>query len=279
MLLIKKGGGLPLQLTDGEGEIGVGEGLVAQREVPPLAVEGLEAVTEHRVTENHAVGKLLSGDGATSRALMVITSILAHLGVSAEVGMALRTEPVEGAAHVNFLLCAHVEESNVDSAAAGVSALLHDVFLLKQHALGQIGIEVGLHERIADICSPSYEVIDTPLRAVGIVDFQPIAHLLHVVADGTQAVGCLPGEQSGRLFITIDALPHKIIGAEIAYFKNGIGHCIGECNELAGIVGSRNRCGLAADGITDTKDSKSTEEESRNEDAISFLLHNDSGID
>ena len=279
MLLIKKGGGLPLQLTDGEGEIGVGEGFVAQREVPPLTIESLEAVTEHCVAENHAVGELLSGDGATSWTLMVITSILACLGVSAEVGMALRTEPVEGAAHVDFLLCAHIKESNVDSAAASVSALLHDVFLLEQYALGQVGIEVGLHERIADICSPSHEVVDTPLWAIGIVDFQPVAHLLHVVTDGTQTVGSLPSEQGGGLFIAIDALPHKIIGAKIAYFENGIRHCIGECDELAGIVGGCNRCGLAADGITDAKNCKSTEEESRDENAISFLLHNDSGID
>ena len=47
MLLIKKGGGLPLQLADGEGEIGVGEGFVAQREMPPLAIESLKAVTEY----------------------------------------------------------------------------------------------------------------------------------------------------------------------------------------------------------------------------------------
>ena len=51
-----------LQLPDGEGEIGIGEGLVLQREVPPLGVEGLEAVSEHGAAQNHSVLELLGGD-------------------------------------------------------------------------------------------------------------------------------------------------------------------------------------------------------------------------
>ena len=42
-------------------EVCRGVGLVLQGEVPPLAAEGLEAVTEHGVAQNHAVGELLGG--------------------------------------------------------------------------------------------------------------------------------------------------------------------------------------------------------------------------
>lgn len=44
-----------------EGEVGIGEGLVLQGKVPPLSVERLEAVTEHGLSQNHAVLELLFG--------------------------------------------------------------------------------------------------------------------------------------------------------------------------------------------------------------------------
>ena len=47
-----------------EGEIGVGEGFVLQREMPPLRVERLEAVTEHGLAQDHAVLELFGGDAA-----------------------------------------------------------------------------------------------------------------------------------------------------------------------------------------------------------------------
>ena len=48
-----------LELFHGESEVGVREGLVLQREVPPLAVDALETMTEHRVPEDMSVGNLL----------------------------------------------------------------------------------------------------------------------------------------------------------------------------------------------------------------------------
>ena len=82
--------------------------------MPPLAVEGLESVAEHRLAQDHAVGELLSCDAAACGTLAVITRIFARFGIAAEVGMALRTEPVEGAAHVEFFLRRHVEECQVN---------------------------------------------------------------------------------------------------------------------------------------------------------------------
>ena len=45
-----------------ESEIGVREGLVLQCEVPPLAVQRLEAVAQHRGAQDHAVAELLRRD-------------------------------------------------------------------------------------------------------------------------------------------------------------------------------------------------------------------------
>ena len=56
-----------IQLLDGESEIGVGERLILQGEVPPLGIERLKAVAHHNLTQNHTVMELLGGDGATNR--------------------------------------------------------------------------------------------------------------------------------------------------------------------------------------------------------------------
>ena len=55
---------LLIQLFDGEGEIGFRERLVLQGEVPPLRIEGLKAVAEHGLTQNHTVLELLGGNAA-----------------------------------------------------------------------------------------------------------------------------------------------------------------------------------------------------------------------
>ena len=90
--------------------------------MPPLAVEGLESVAEHRLAQDHAVGELLSRDASACGTLAVITRIFARFGIAAEVGMALRTEPVEGAAHIEFLFRGHVEEGEIDGGTACVAA-------------------------------------------------------------------------------------------------------------------------------------------------------------
>ena len=98
-------------MPDGEGEIGVGEGLVPQGEVPPLGIDGLETVAQHGLTQNHTVLELLGGD-ATFRigwTLAVVAGVLTGLRIAAEVGMTLGAEPVEGTAHIHFFLCRHVE--------------------------------------------------------------------------------------------------------------------------------------------------------------------------
>ena len=108
------------KLLNWKGEIGVGEGLVLEGEVPPLAIIGLEAVTQHSRAENHTVGELRGGDG-------VILTVFHSLGVATAVGMALAAEPVEGATHVELFLCGHIEEREVERGAARMTTLLSNI--------------------------------------------------------------------------------------------------------------------------------------------------------
>ena len=96
-------------LSDREGKIGIREGLVLQGEVPPLAIEGLEAVSQHSLSQYHAVLELFGGDATTYRTLAVVACVFARFRIAAEVRMALWAEPVEGTAHVELFFRLHVE--------------------------------------------------------------------------------------------------------------------------------------------------------------------------
>ena len=84
-------------LVHGEGEIGVREGLIAEREVPPLTVEGLETMAEHGLAEDHPVGKLLRGDASAYRTLVVVPGIFSGFRITTEIWMTFGAEPVKGA--------------------------------------------------------------------------------------------------------------------------------------------------------------------------------------
>ena len=205
--------------------------------MPPLGVEGLESVVEHGLAQQHAVGKLHGGDAAARRRLAVVAGVFARLGIAAEVGMALGTEPVEGAAHVELFLGLHIEEGEVNGASARVAALGHDVLLVEEYTLVEVGIEVGLHQRVGDVLGPAHEVVNALLRTVGIVDFQAVALLSHVVAHLLQCCCGLLGKQGRGLLVAVDALAHEVVGAEVAYLQYGVGHGIGKGDELAAVVG------------------------------------------
>ena len=206
-----------IQLLDREGEIGVGERLILQGEVPPLGVERLKAVAHHSLTQDHAVLELFGGDAAfrSGRALAVITSVLTRFRITAEVGVALGTEPVEGAAHIDFLLRRHVEQRQVKGRATRMTALQTDVVLREEHAFDKVRIEVGLHKRVDYILCPAYEMVNTLLRTVCIVDLYAIALGLHIIAHSFQAVCSLLGKQCYRRFVAVDARTHEIVCAKI----------------------------------------------------------------
>ena len=168
-------------------------------------------MTQHDVAQHHAVAELLGSDATADGRLVVVAVVLSGDRVAAEVRMTLRTEPVEGASHVYFFLGVHVEEGEVDGAAPRMSAFLGDIVLCEEHALVEVGIEVGLHAGVGNVFRPAHEMVDGLLRPVGIVDFQTVAFCLQLVAHGAQFVGSLSGEHRLRLEIAVDALAHKVV--------------------------------------------------------------------
>ena len=149
----------------GEGEVGVGIRLVLEGEMPPLLIVWLEAMLEHHCAENHPVLELLGGDVA-------VPIVLLGVGVAAEVGVALSAEPVESAAHIHFLAPGHVEQRQVDRAAAAVSGFFGNIALRKQDGFVQRRIKIRFHADIADLFCPSHEMVDRPLGTVGVIDFE-----------------------------------------------------------------------------------------------------------
>ena len=147
--------------------------------------------------------------------------------------MALGAKPVERAAHIQLLLRLHVEEREVNRRASRVSALGTDIFPFEEDALVEVGVEILAHQRVGNVLRPAHEVVDGPLGTVGIVDFQAIAHRLHVVADGLQAVCRLARQQGSRFEIAVDARADEVVCAEVPDFQNGIGHGIGQRHELS----------------------------------------------
>lgn len=75
-------------------------------------------MTHHCLTEHHAIVELYGCEAVTGR-------IIKRSRIATEVWMALVTEPIEGATHIEFLLCLHVEERQIkcraNAAMAGVS--------------------------------------------------------------------------------------------------------------------------------------------------------------
>ena len=101
-------------------KVSIGEGLILQREVPPLTTDRFETMTHHRPTQDHAVSKL-GRRNAT------------------EIRMTLGAEPVERTSHIHLLLRIHIEESQIHRTAPGMTALLCDITLREEHALIEIG--------------------------------------------------------------------------------------------------------------------------------------------
>ena len=208
----------------GEGEEGLGVGLVLQREVPPLGADGLEAVTEHGLAENHAVAELLGSEG-------VVGTILARLRVAATIGVALITKPVEGSTHVDLFLSTHVEEGEVDRRATRVTALLGDIAEAEEVFLVDLRIEIGTHQRVVEVFAPADEMVDGTLGTVGVIDFDAVPLLDELVADSLQAVGGFLCHQGRGLLVTVNPGADEVVGTEITYLQNGIRHHVGDIHK------------------------------------------------
>ncbi len=71
-------------------------------------------MTEHSRAENHTILELLGGDATPFRRFAVVARVLARFWIAAEVGMALRSKPVERSTHIEFFLRLHVKERQVE---------------------------------------------------------------------------------------------------------------------------------------------------------------------
>ena len=161
--------------------------------------------------------------------------------------MAFRAEPVEGASHVDFLLGAHVEECQVDGGAACVSAFFHDVFLLEEDTFVEVGVEIGLHGCVGEVCCPANEMVYGALWAIGVVYLQAVAESHEVVADSAQAVGGDARKEGCRLLIAVDARAYEVVCAEVSYLEYCVGYGVSQGNELAIVLqGVGLHFGLAA---------------------------------
>lgn len=85
----------------GEVEVGVGIRFVAEGEMPPLGVEREEAVTQHSIAQDEAIGFLFG------RNTLVV-------------GVREFAEIVEHAAHIHFPAGLDMYEREVDSGAAAM---------------------------------------------------------------------------------------------------------------------------------------------------------------
>ena len=137
--------------------------------------------------------------------------------------------------HIEFLASRHVEQSQVDGRAAGMSRFLGDVSPLEEERLVHLGIEIRLHQRVRQILPPTYEMVDSTLRPVSVVDLEPVTPGLYVVADFLQRSGRFTGIKHHRLQIAVHPRSDEIVGSEVARFDDGIGHDIGEVDESAAV--------------------------------------------
>ena len=123
-----------------------------------------------------------------------------------------------------------------------MTAFSHDILLIEEYTLVEVGIEVVLHQRIRDIGCPTYEVIHPFLRTISIINLQSVTLCLHIVAHSSKTLGSLSCNQCYRLLITIDTLAYKVICSVIAYLQNGIGNSFGQGYELTPVVCYLDHC-------------------------------------
>ena len=186
--------------------------------MPPLAVEGAEAVAQHHPFEHHAVFVLLVRDPAVIR-------------------VRDPAEQIEGAAHVQLPAGLHVQQRQVDRAAAAVAGLLGDIALGKERLLFQLRVEIGLHTDILILDAPEDEVPDRAGRPVGVEDLQPIALHDQLAAHGLERTRRLDGQQRAGLLIAVDALADEVVGGVIADLLHDLRHIVREQHKARGVHG------------------------------------------
>lgn len=172
-------------------------GLAAQGEMPPFALDGIESVAAHDGAEEPAVGLLLRGDKGG--------------GIMGD-----GVEEVEGGSHIHWLLGGKVEEGEVDGAAHGMLGVLGDVALLADLQFGEAGIVLLAHEGVGAVAAPLEDVVDSPLRTVGIVDEEHQALLAQFGIGASQRFGSLAGEYGQGTMVALERAPDEVVAGGVA---------------------------------------------------------------
>ena len=172
---------------------------------------------EHDLAEDHAVGVLLGRDAGVVR-----------VGKLAEV--------IERAAHIDFLFERHIEQRQIDRAAAAVAGMLGNITLREQHVLVKLRIEEFLHPRIVGVERPVHKVRDRHLRAIRVENLQPVAHREQLVADLLERGGGFLGEERQRLLIAVDPVADEVVGRIIADLQNRIRHGFRKQHKVRAVV-------------------------------------------
>ena len=180
--------------------------------MPPLAVDRRKAVVRHELLKPHAVFMLLGRDFAAVR-----------MGTLAEI--------VEGASHIEFLAGGHIEQREIDRAAAAVAGFARDVAQTEQILLFEIGIEKRLHPLVEILNAPEDKVTHGPRGAIGVEHLEAIAHDVGLIADRLKGAGGVLREQGDRFLIAVDAVADEVIGGVIANLLHNAGDIVAEEDE------------------------------------------------
>ena len=131
------------ELFDRMVEIGIRIGFAGEGEMPPFFGDGFESAAHHGFAEDHPVLELDRVDLAAGRpgGAGERPGIFARFRIPAPVRMAFLAEPVESAAHIQFFPAGHIEQGQVDRAAAAVARFLGNIALGEQDGFVQIGIK------------------------------------------------------------------------------------------------------------------------------------------
>ena len=136
-------------------------------------------------------------------------------------------------AHVHLLAGLHVEEREVNGAAAAVPGTFGDIALREEDGLVQFRVERILHPRVLRVLRPAHEMRDGALRTVGVVDLQAIPAPHAIVARRLERHCSLLRNQRTGTLVAIHALTHKVVRRVVANLQDGVRHSLGERHETA----------------------------------------------
>ena len=144
-------------------------------------------------------------------------------------------EHVEGASHIDFFPCLHIQEREIDRAAPAVARPAGDIALSEQLLFFQGRIKIGLHAKVQILDPPQSEVFDRSHRPVCVKDLKAVPLHICLIGSALERAGRLFGEQRAGLFIPVNTVPDEIIRRIIADLLNDPRHIVRKEHKAGGI--------------------------------------------